>query len=221
MNFLFLSSTRVPVFILLLLLWRFVISAQRKKDTLWEESKRLTNPQNVYVDLSDKLFRIKAELLEEMSFESSGIPEIKQYYLTSPASYKYYMLQLIGLQVLPFRTVTYIILYRRRGLFMHLSQLVNADHPLDEHAIPKNLVVCHFPFCADFQKKNASLLRKQPWPLQIYLYAANFWTYLIWYLPGIAPIVANRNCTIWRRLRNGQRWLPREPASTRWDLRWM
>lgn len=42
----------------------------REKDTLWEESKRLTNPQNVYVDLSDKLFRIKSELLEEMSLKA-------------------------------------------------------------------------------------------------------------------------------------------------------
>lgn len=43
---------------------------------------------------------------------------------------------------------------------MHLSQLVNADHPLDEHAIPKNLVVCHFPFCADFQEEKRQLVKE-------------------------------------------------------------
>ena len=31
----------------------------REKDTLWEESKRLVNPHEVYVDLSDKLYHIK------------------------------------------------------------------------------------------------------------------------------------------------------------------
>jgi nicotinate phosphoribosyltransferase len=38
----------------------------REKDTLWEETKRFTNPHEVYVDLSDKLFRIKSDLLEQM-----------------------------------------------------------------------------------------------------------------------------------------------------------
>lgn len=33
-------------------------------DTLWEETRRLVNPQEVYVDLSDKLYRIKKELLD-------------------------------------------------------------------------------------------------------------------------------------------------------------
>ncbi|MDD3279400.1 MAG: M15 family metallopeptidase [Lachnospiraceae bacterium] len=40
---------------------------------------------------------------------------------------------------------------------MLLSQLVNADHPLDEHAIPKNLVICHFPFCADYSEEKRQL----------------------------------------------------------------
>ena len=40
---------------------------QRELDTLWDETRRLTNPHQVYVDLSDKLFKIKSELLEEMS----------------------------------------------------------------------------------------------------------------------------------------------------------
>lgn len=38
----------------------------REKDTLWEETKRFANPHEVYVDLSEKLFRIKNELLEQM-----------------------------------------------------------------------------------------------------------------------------------------------------------
>lgn len=42
----------------------------REKETLWDESKRLTNPQNVYVDLSNKLYRMKADLLEEMSIKA-------------------------------------------------------------------------------------------------------------------------------------------------------
>ena len=41
----------------------------REKATLWEESKRLVNPQEVYVDLSDKLYRMKTELLDKMGQE--------------------------------------------------------------------------------------------------------------------------------------------------------
>ena len=40
---------------------------QQELDTLWEESKRLVNPQAVYVDLSKKLYDMKMNLLEEMS----------------------------------------------------------------------------------------------------------------------------------------------------------
>jgi len=40
---------------------------QRELDTLWDETKRLVNPQEVYVDLSQKLYDIKMELLEQMS----------------------------------------------------------------------------------------------------------------------------------------------------------
>lgn len=38
----------------------------QEKDTLWEETKRFANPHEVYVDLSEKLFRIKNDLLEQM-----------------------------------------------------------------------------------------------------------------------------------------------------------
>ncbi len=39
-------------------------------DTLWDETRRFVNPQAVYVDLSDKLYQIKSELLEKMSMEA-------------------------------------------------------------------------------------------------------------------------------------------------------
>ena len=38
----------------------------QEKDTLWEETKRFANPHEVYVDLSEKLFWIKNDLLEQM-----------------------------------------------------------------------------------------------------------------------------------------------------------
>lgn len=37
----------------------------KEQNTLWDESRRLTNPHNVYVDLSDKLYKIKTKLLNE------------------------------------------------------------------------------------------------------------------------------------------------------------
>ena len=40
-----------------------------EKNTLWEESKRFVNPQEVYVDLSQKLYDMKTKLLEEMSMK--------------------------------------------------------------------------------------------------------------------------------------------------------
>jgi len=40
---------------------------QQELNTLWDETKRLVNPQNVYVDLSQKLYDTKIELLEKMS----------------------------------------------------------------------------------------------------------------------------------------------------------
>jgi nicotinate phosphoribosyltransferase len=40
-----------------------------EKKTLWDETMRLTNPQNVYVDLSDKLFNMKQNILHDMSMK--------------------------------------------------------------------------------------------------------------------------------------------------------
>ncbi len=37
----------------------------RELDTLWEETRRLVNPQSVYVDLSDRLYEIKSGLLHQ------------------------------------------------------------------------------------------------------------------------------------------------------------
>ncbi len=38
-----------------------------EQETLWEESKRLANPHQVYVDLSQKLYDTKIQLLDKMS----------------------------------------------------------------------------------------------------------------------------------------------------------
>lgn len=37
----------------------------KEKDTLWEENKRFSNPSTVYVDLSDRLYKLKADLLHQ------------------------------------------------------------------------------------------------------------------------------------------------------------
>lgn len=37
---------------------------QKELDTLWDETRRLINPHDVYVDLSDELYRLKNQLLE-------------------------------------------------------------------------------------------------------------------------------------------------------------
>ena len=42
----------------------------KEQNTLWDESRRLVNPQKVYVDLSQQLFDLKKNLLEEMSMRS-------------------------------------------------------------------------------------------------------------------------------------------------------
>ena len=43
---------------------------RQEMDTIWDETKRFVNPHEVYVDLSDKLYKIKAELLEKMSMDA-------------------------------------------------------------------------------------------------------------------------------------------------------
>lgn len=44
-----------------------VAYCKREKETLWEETQRLFYPHQVYVDLSDKLYRTKQELLNKMN----------------------------------------------------------------------------------------------------------------------------------------------------------
>ena len=39
----------------------------KELDTLWDETRRLVNPHEMYVDLSDKLYETKKDLLREMS----------------------------------------------------------------------------------------------------------------------------------------------------------
>lgn len=39
----------------------------REKDTLWDETKRFVNPAKIYVDLSDKLYEMKKQLLNQMA----------------------------------------------------------------------------------------------------------------------------------------------------------
>lgn len=42
----------------------------KEQNTLWDESRRLVNPQKVYVDLSQKLYDLKKDLLEELSLKA-------------------------------------------------------------------------------------------------------------------------------------------------------
>lgn len=42
----------------------------QEQNTLWDESRRFVNPQKVYIDLSQKLYDMKKDLLEEMSEKS-------------------------------------------------------------------------------------------------------------------------------------------------------
>ena len=45
---------------------------RKEKDTLWDETRRLTNPQKVFVDLSEKLLATKEHLFIEMSKRKGG-----------------------------------------------------------------------------------------------------------------------------------------------------
>ena len=42
---------------------------KQELDTLWEETRRLINPHNIYVDLSKKLYDMKIELLDRIGTE--------------------------------------------------------------------------------------------------------------------------------------------------------
>ena len=40
-----------------------------EQNTLWEESRRLINPHEMYVDLSDRLYTIKKQLINDYSMK--------------------------------------------------------------------------------------------------------------------------------------------------------
>lgn len=42
----------------------------KEKETIWDETKRFVNPQEIYVDLSQKLYDIKTDLFHQMSQEN-------------------------------------------------------------------------------------------------------------------------------------------------------
>lgn len=42
---------------------------KKEKDTLWDETKRLFYPHQVYVDLSEKLYQVKKSLLDQMGMD--------------------------------------------------------------------------------------------------------------------------------------------------------
>src|SRR5699024_7389224 len=42
---------------------------RQEKKTLWEETKRLFYPHQVYVDLSDSLYEVKKSLLDQMDMD--------------------------------------------------------------------------------------------------------------------------------------------------------
>ena len=45
---------------------------KQEKETLWDETKRLVNPQKVFVDLSDKLYDTKKKLLDAIGGEEDN-----------------------------------------------------------------------------------------------------------------------------------------------------
>ncbi len=46
---------------------------QKELDTLWDETRRFVNPQNVYVDLSDRLYTTKNQLLDVIHRQTRNI----------------------------------------------------------------------------------------------------------------------------------------------------
>ena len=42
---------------------------EQEKNTLWDETKRLVNPHEVHVDLSNELWHMKTRLLDAYHFE--------------------------------------------------------------------------------------------------------------------------------------------------------
>ena len=40
---------------------------EKEEETIWDETKRFVNPAKIYVDLSDKLYKLKNDILNQMS----------------------------------------------------------------------------------------------------------------------------------------------------------
>ena len=54
--------------------------AKKELDTLWDEVKRLENPHEYYVDLTDKLRALKQELIKEHTEELDKPAVLKKEY---------------------------------------------------------------------------------------------------------------------------------------------
>ena len=52
---------------------------QKELNTLWDETRRLVNPHQVYVDLSSKLYHIKIQLLDQMGQVQNPEPTRRIY----------------------------------------------------------------------------------------------------------------------------------------------
>ena len=46
---------------------KYTSFCEQEKNTLWDETKRLFNPHKVYVDLSQRLYDTKTELLNNVN----------------------------------------------------------------------------------------------------------------------------------------------------------
>lgn len=44
---------------------------KKEQETLWDESRRLVNPHEIHVDLSNELWHMKAQLLDNYHYTSN------------------------------------------------------------------------------------------------------------------------------------------------------
>ena len=52
-------------------LWTSSEYCKKELETLWDESRRLVNPHEVHVDLSNELWHMKAQLLDSYHYTSN------------------------------------------------------------------------------------------------------------------------------------------------------
>ena len=67
----FQSSKTANAFTSLKRLWTSQILQEEQKGTLWDESRRLVNPHEIHVDLSNELWHMKAQLLGSYHYTSN------------------------------------------------------------------------------------------------------------------------------------------------------